>query len=207
MVIGTHNSMSYLRPTKLWMKLLAFTAKCQSKNVNEQFKAGARAFDLRVIFKEDFIKIAHGAIEYNWGEHLYDCDIYSLLEYLNHKSELAVQSNKPKLIVRVVNERDENYEKFISFCEEIKNKYPFLIFYGGINKKDWKVLYDFKSELPYKYIVEKYASCNYDDGINWSGCTKIDDILPWIYAKLNNKKWFIAFSRFEDNVCLIQDYL
>ena len=61
MIKGSHNSWTYLKPKKWWMYLIRWAAKCQSKNIIEQYNAGVRCFDLRLKCKENGdMCIAHG---------------------------------------------------------------------------------------------------------------------------------------------------
>ena len=63
-MIGTHNSCSYV---ELLYKILwpfNFMAKCQTKNLAEQFSEGARSFDLRFAWHRGKWYAAHGAMLY-----------------------------------------------------------------------------------------------------------------------------------------------
>ena len=52
-ILGSHNTMSYLTPRNWFYKLIAFTAKCQSKSIQEQYeKYDVRLFDLRFRFNK-----------------------------------------------------------------------------------------------------------------------------------------------------------
>ena len=54
MVLGSHNAWSYLPARKWWMKMLAFTAKCQKYDIQTQYeKYNSRCFDLRLTFDDD----------------------------------------------------------------------------------------------------------------------------------------------------------
>ena len=54
MILGSHNSWSYL-PVKQWyFTPFAFTARCQSIDIRTQYeKYGVRCFDLRVRFDKN----------------------------------------------------------------------------------------------------------------------------------------------------------
>lgn len=47
-MLGSHNSMSYLPPTNVWGKITRIWNKCQNKDLQGQYDAGARFFDVRV---------------------------------------------------------------------------------------------------------------------------------------------------------------
>ena len=88
MILGSHNSWSYARPKKWWMKLLRFTAKCQDVDIRGQYEDyGVRCFDLRIREKDGRFIIAHGLIEYSitLGE------LQENLRYLNKKGDACVR--------------------------------------------------------------------------------------------------------------------
>ena len=72
MILGSHNSWTYLTPKKWWMKLISFTAKCQDYHIYDQYyRYGVRCFDLRVRFNSDGKAIiSHGIIEYDFDEEI-----------------------------------------------------------------------------------------------------------------------------------------
>ena len=62
MILGSHNSWSYLTPRKWWMKLFRFVAQCQDYDIKTQYEQfGVRCFDLRLKFDvEGHTMVAHG---------------------------------------------------------------------------------------------------------------------------------------------------
>lgn len=80
-MLGSHNSFSYLTPTKWWMKLLTPWSKCQNKTIAEQYNAGVRYFDVHIAFnKNGSIRLVHNWIEYPSSE------LFEALRTLNNKS-------------------------------------------------------------------------------------------------------------------------
>ena len=64
-MIGSHNSFSYLKPSKWWMRLLTPWHRCQSKNVNAQILfEGVRYLDIRVRFIKKNPVFVHNNIVY-----------------------------------------------------------------------------------------------------------------------------------------------
>lgn len=172
MILGSHNTMTYL-PVKQWyFKPLFWTARCQSKNIEGQFFSGARLFDIRVRFdKNGDLTFAHGPIEFKGN-------VNEALEELNTLAE------GHKVYVRTILEsntrmkdQDLQEEHFRYFCDNIQEEYTNLTFFGGNRKYDWKVVYDFNVQEP--TLDDKYSSTT---------GTKIDDLWPWFYAKTHNKK-------------------
>ena len=89
MVIGSHNSWSFLKYKKWWMRLFKFMAKCQDANIYDQYeKYGVRCFDLRVKFDKNGKPIfSHGAFIYKYSLD----DILSDLSYINKKGDCYVR--------------------------------------------------------------------------------------------------------------------
>lgn len=173
MKIGSHNSWTYLTPRKWWMKLIAFTARCQNLSIKEQYALGTRCFDLRIRFdKYGTFRIAHGIVEYDYSFN----ELYKDLEWLNSQSE--------KVYIRTIHEvRTEKMytEKSIHFfklyASYLSNNFTNLKFWCGTNLYNKDIDYYF-GENP--TCEEKYASV----------CSPklIDDWWPWLFARKNNKQ-------------------
>lgn len=164
MKLGSHNTMTYAKPKKWWMYPFRFFAKCQSKNILDQYLSGARWFDLRISFdKKCDPEFRHGMMTYKE-------DVYQVLDFFNYL-------NDPTMIVRILLEKDHPF--FADFCSYIEQAYPNVRFSGGQRKSDWKKVYNFKNEPSYT-IEENYSSM--PSNPKWYG------VWPWLYAKLRNKK-------------------
>ena len=68
MVLGSHNSWSFLNGKKWWMNLFHFVAQCQEHDIKTQYEEyGVRCFDLRVKYDKDGNTIfAHGKYVYDY---------------------------------------------------------------------------------------------------------------------------------------------
>ena len=174
MIIGSHNSWSYLKPKRWWLRPFAFTAKCQNISIKDQyFFHNVRCFDLRLNFdKHGKMYLCHGPTRYKYSEE----DLYKDLSYLNNKVELCY--------IRVVYDArnrwsysKHNADLFREKCKELEEKFPNLMFWCGRNLYNWEVEYEFWFEPT---CEEKYSSV----------CPPkyLDDWFPWLYAKINNKK-------------------
>lgn len=171
MKLASHNSLTYLPCKKWYMIPFNFVAKCQRVSLERQYvKYGIRMFDFRVAFNKDSVPyICHGLMDYKGN-------IYDFLEYLNKHKDTRV---------RIILEKENNKnseELFVKFCKALEQSYPNIRFFGGIKKKGWKQLYKFKYNPKYD---DKYASNN---TANKTTGIIIDDLYPYIYARLNNKK-------------------
>jgi len=177
MVIGSHNAWTFLRPRKWWMRLLAFTARCQHYNIYEQHLIfHSRCFDLRVRFDGDRFVVAHGIIEYEITKD-------DILDDLRWFSVLSTKDEP--IYIRVINEirsyrkyNADEVERFAAFCKEIEECFPTLVFFCGMNLlPEPSVDYDFGNTVT---CEELYASVRKP--------RIIDDWWPWWYARFHNKK-------------------
>lgn len=187
MILGSHNSWSYLPVRKWWMKPIAFTARCQNVDIRKQYELGVRCFDLRVRFDNDGnMIVAHGIIEYK--------EAHALIA-------LMFLDGKKDCYVRVLHEtRTEkqhtqySVEQFRKFCYTIEKHFNNVHFWCGRNLYDWEVDYDFDGEDP--TCDEKYASV----------CPPklIDDWFPWLFAKKHNSE---ILEHGTDKDILLIDYV
>ena len=172
-MIGSHNSWSYLKPIKWWMRPFAFMAKCQKSNIREQYeKYNVRIFDLRIRFELTndvfYIKLCHGLTEYP-ATYLWDD-----LRYLNNKKDVYIRLILD-LRTKNLDKQDQRYN-FVDFKDILETKFPNLKLICGRELPSWNKILD----VPEPEIVEKYSSV----------CPPkiIDDWWTWLYAKLHNKK-------------------
>lgn len=191
---------------KWWKWPFNFIAKTQSKTIQEQYEAGARVFDLRLIItydKNQFFDepvFGHGAMEYK------SPNVDEILAWLDSRDETVY--------VRFLMERyDKDGQKdFAYLMKHYEETYTNIVFWEAKDKKTWVELYNFKGQLPCQ-LIDKYASCN-QSGVNkWKGILKsknwsgllIDDLWPWIYAKLHNKKNTELYK--DQDVILLKDFI
>lgn len=168
MKLGTHNSMSYLPPKKWWMYPFRFIAKCQNKSIEEQYKLGARMFDIRISFDGLIPEFRHGYMSFKGNVE----EVFNYLNSLNTNIfiRLLLEIDKP-------NNAQENL--FISKCVKWETEYCNLKFFCGRRKYDWKQVYKFRADD--KDIIQKVSSMT---------GTKLDDWCPWLYARFFNRKNF-----------------
>ena len=77
MLLGSHNSLSYLPPKKWYMKPFHFMARCQSVDYVKQYEEyGIRLFDIRLWFNEK------GEIEVRHGLFVFNIDIKGISDFL-----------------------------------------------------------------------------------------------------------------------------
>lgn len=187
MMLGSHNSWSFLPVRKWCMKPLAFMARCQSVDIRKQYELGVRCFDLR---------IREGKI----GEHIVT---HGLVEYCNMRGvadDLQYLDEKGDCMVRVLHEvrSEEKYtplavDNFRVRCALLVSACPNIRFWCGRNLYNWETDYDFGV---YPSCDEKYASV----------CSPkiIDDWWPWFFARFHNRK---ILAEGTDKDVLLMDFV
>lgn len=87
-MLGSHNSLTYLKPATLIGKLLKPWVCCQNKTLTEQYDEGVRYFDIRIRFeKPDKVLIVHNNIRFE-GD-LYE-ELRKLDEYITDTVYLRI---------------------------------------------------------------------------------------------------------------------
>ena len=183
MILGSHNSWSYLRPSKWYLRPLAFTARCQRKDIRTQYSLGVRCFDLRIrTDKDGNPRVRHGLFQYD----ITPCQLAEHLAWLNTHTDVCI-----RLIHEVRTKRQYTptaIAGFQEFCHYALPTFPNIRFWCFRNLYNW--LPDFPPSVgcaaalpqpsPDPSCLEKYSSV----------CPPriIDDWLPILYARLHNRK-------------------
>lgn len=144
--------------------------------------------------KDGKLEFIHGIVSYNAD------NIDEILEYANeHEIYLRIMLEIRDYNAKYIKNIDEIKQKFIDFCSQIETKYPNVKFYGGNSLDNWKTIYKFKNKPKMKEIG-LYSSVTSLFNSNSKFLRIIDDLCPWIYAKLNNKK---NINAYKNNDCLL----
>lgn len=177
--------MSYLPPKKWYLYPFKFMAKCQNCSIEEQYKLGARMFDLRVRYdKNNMPEFRHGSMAFKGN-------VENVLQYLNStKAKTYV-----RLLLEVNNNKDLNRQEllFSIDCSKWENTYKGITFFCGRRKFDWKQVYKFKADDI--KVIQKVSSMT---------GTVLDDWCPWLYAKLFNKK---NYKEWDSKNWLLLDFI
>ena len=173
-IIGTHNSMTYLRPQKWYGWFMIPFARCQRKTIEEQWYDGARCFDLRIRFtKQGKPYFAHG---------LYECTHEARpFDVLRLLCKLILRYNQPgfvRLILEDPDKQNHNVFYFKQFCDVSRQYYKKIHFFGGNRKGDWAQIVEFD----YKPNLTQYVGSMMEDA-RW-----YEKIMPFAYAWRRNKK-------------------
>ena len=191
MILGSHNSWSFLPPRKWWQKALAFTARCQRLNIQQQYEAGVRCFDLRLRRINGDWHVVHNSFDYA------NLDVPSFMGPRVWRDLLGLDF-KGDCLVRVVHDvrrekdyKEEDVKEFRSLCHDLQREFKHIKFWCGRNLYNWQVDYDFDFK---PRCTEMYASV----------CSPhlIDDWFPLLYACRNNA-WIRREEYKPDEVLLI----
>ena len=188
MVIGSHNSWSYHRARRWWLRPLAWMAKCQRVPIATQYDVfGVRCFDLRVRFSRDgHLRVAHGLCEYD----ITDNRLFDDLNYLNAKGDCLVRVLHEVRTKRAHTE--ERVRKFRRLMSAMEGRYVAIRFWCGRNLATWEVDYQFYEPDP--SCAERYGSvCQ-----RWMGWW------PWLWAWRHNAE---AKARKYAEQVLLVDYV
>ena len=193
MVLGSHNTMSYLPPTKWWQYILRPVYRCQIKTLKQQIESGVTYFDLRIReSKSNTWVFAHGCVT------LKDS---SLLQALN-----IINSRVNKATVRLIYEGKPNdviSSTFKTACRNIEQTYSNIQFVGGFAKQGWQRLYKFKGDddsEPLQWVGSMQP-------MRTKGWWKhpwryYGSLLPCLWAAMNNYKLY-ADPIADDKVVLL----
>ena len=205
MKLGSHNTMTYLRPKVFWQRLLPFIGRCQSVDYKVQHSLGAVGYDLRLFWDSD------GKLEYRHGFLRFPADnIDEVLSYAESNNIivrvlLEVRSYNKGLIGNM----DELRSRFKAYCSEIEEKYPSILFFGGQESGRGEKLYTFKTDTGDLAIEELHSSVTSLFKSNNKFLRMIDDLFPIIYSLIKNEKNIRAYQNNKDkeNTYLYVDYI
>lgn len=176
-VYGSHNTMTYLPIKNWWLFPGLLIARCQNNNIGEQFKKGARVFDLRIYFntKSKQWEFAHGLINFK------SCvDIHKVIRTIRNFTEYTNHDIYVRLILEKWSSESE-CRQFAKMCKTFEICCPKLKFIGGNRKGDWKKLYTFKTDIP-DNLNNQWVSSMAEDA-RW-----YEKVFPFLYALRMNKK-------------------
>ncbi len=164
-MIGTHNSMTYLKAkSKVWEAIAGYW-RCQDKTLSEQIDAGVRWFDIRVAYDSNakgsvYWKFAHGEVDLAMlgktdsktgrDAGTYRITLDSVLRQIQQCGGVA------RIMLERGNDSDEGLFSEYFNQQVMARQWPCVI--GAVIKKNWKVLWNSRpglaitdlSYVPYK---------------------------------------------------------
>lgn len=129
-MLGSHNSLSYLKPIKLIDRLLIPWSKCQRLNLKEQYKKGVRYFDIRLRKINNSWHFVHNRVDY--GKENYD--VYQLLDSIQDKIYIRFMLDERK----TPKNPDKLTSEFLEHIYEISRLYENIIIDDEITFWNWK---------------------------------------------------------------------
>lgn len=205
MLIGSHNSLSYLPPKRWWMKPFHWMARCQRVDYKKQYALGVRVFDLRIWFdKRMRMEVRHGRMAFK-ADHAVVHEFLSWLDLMGGCAvRLILEEDKYSIMHMSYGDLWDREHEFTQWCYIFKISYRRINFFGGNSKYDWKVLYDFFDSKGIS-LDDKYSSATSLFKTNkWQWLRYVDDLWPWLYARLHNKE---NFKKGTDKECLFVDFV
>lgn len=184
-MIGTHDSLTYLRPRLRIMSLFRFLWRTQEKSVAEQIEAGVGFFDIRVRRQGDKWRVCHGLV-----------DLDMTFASLRHVATIFGTSGRK---CRIVLEKGDSKK----FLEEAEDLLDFDGMAEIVIKKGWRIL---KQEGPgyrdYSY-VPWFSGVGFKQNLRWL-LRNLSTIRGW--ARRHNPE--ITEAMIEDpNVVHFMDYV
>ncbi len=177
-IYGSHNTMTYLRPQHWYGWFMLPFARCQKGDLEQQWKAGVRCFDLRIRFtKKGIPYFAHGLYECSHHTSPYTVLLVLATKAVNEKETIHV-----RLILEDTKKKDYNETYFLQFCRWAERTIVAgARFYGGNRKGDWKKVYTFPDDTP-DALNNQWVGSMADD----ANC--LEKIMPFLYAWRHNRK-------------------
>lgn len=169
--IGTHNSMSYLRPKHWYLYPLRWFAKCQNTDIYEQLDK-YNIVDLRVYLnKNNEWQFRHGLVTYEYFP------FYTLINYINNLGNKII-----RIIFDDTNCKDKEHTsvQFHTLCYDLETQFKNITFIGGNRKSDWKQLYTFFNNEAQHILLNQFVS-SMQRNTRW-----YEKLIPWFYAKRMN---------------------
>ena len=137
-MIGSHNSFTYLPGQNVAVNAVSAFWRCQSHTIKEQYDAGVRVFDVRVVLEKskgvNWWRVSHGLAKVDQKF----ISLRSILSYFNDQY--------PCSLVRIMLEEGGNDNSIVTIFKNEVNKIIETnmrnCVWQMVIKKPWKVLYD-----------------------------------------------------------------
>ncbi|MGN0144129.1 MAG: hypothetical protein ACI398_04050 [Clostridium sp.] len=181
-IIGSHNSLSYLKP-KHWYQWIFYPwARCQSKTLKEQYDSGVRYFDIRVRFdKNNNVVFCHNNTIFNLDRDTF-CSMLNNLPIDCYFRFMLDYRSKPKYS----NAYKTYFKHFIDSLGCRVNIHQAIIYWEGEN-----------------------IYCNIPDKINLVSCYASESGTIFKYLPPIFYKWFgkRKYTLAEGFTCYLEDFV
>lgn len=196
MLIGSNNSLTYLKPSNIFSRLKHWFTKSQEIPYDEQYTFwGIRYFDLGLYVTKDNQLLIR---DIGYKQSL--SSLYQILDFFEKRGDVILNIT---FDASFTDQMSSNYQKkqdkFKEICHVIDNIYHNIIFVGGSRNFDGKVIYEFKKR------ENNYASFELISPSKWSPVYRfVSNWLPFLIGGLNKK----YIEKFKDkHVFLVLNYI
>lgn len=150
MKVVSHNSGTGERPANMFARLFPFVARCQNKDILDQYKIGVRGFDIRIRWHKDGYYVHHGLARYRKT-------FEQVIQELNNVNRYCKDFCFVMVTYEWKLEEDEQYE-FVGYVKEVMRKANFLTLgHVSMKKPEWKVLWSSKEQPRYADNYAKFT--------------------------------------------------
>lgn len=151
MILGSHNSWSYLPVKHWWIRPFSFIYKCQEVDIKTQYsKYNTRCFDLRIRFnKKGDLILAHGLAEFSITEE----ELWKQLEWIDSRTDCYIRVIHEVRCKRQYTNTSKAF--FQIFCKELETRLTHTVLWSGENLYNLGVDYNFGNHLD---CLELYSS-------------------------------------------------
>jgi hypothetical protein len=195
MVIGSNNSLTYLKASNIWLKFRHLFTKCQEKPYDEQYNYwGVRFFDFRLFIHNNSLMVKNNVYKYPLSS------LYRIMDFFNSRNDVVLRIT---LDASASDAKKHNYQdienKFNSTCKILESIYGNIVFCGGTRKFDNKQVYNFEKK------ESNYGDMEIISPAEWSLIYRfITKWMPRFIGKLNSK----YIEKFKDkHVFLVLNYV
>lgn len=169
MILGSHNSWSYLPVKHWWIRPFSFIYKCQRYDIKTQYERyKVRCFDLRVRFdNEGNLIVAHGYAEFKISHN----ELLEQLDWIDSRTDCYL-----RVIHEVRNKKQytsKSKTEFRNLCQSLEYRLKHTRLWCGKNLYNWENDYYFDNSPSCTELYSSVLAPNWDT--------------PKSYAKLHNK--------------------
>lgn len=203
-MLGSHDTFTYLKTSNILGKMFPLFWRCQEKTVQDQYKAGVRLFDIRVIYEKiedkEWWRIGHGLAKVDQCfVNLNNICVYFKKEFPGSLIRIVLESgcDDEYIVEKFKNEAKKAVKSYSAVLTQIIIKRPWTVLHT--TKNTFKETHDYCCHL-FNWNVDKSIAENLKtfDMSSWS-------IKSW--AKKHNPKEITKEMIEDKDVLYFMDYV